>query len=130
MLSRENADQHFGNISVSHEPFVVGLIPWGCTVYVDTEHSERCQIRFDANLYARKEMNALLDQYLRLLGIVADESDLPVGTLLTMAGARKLLWTYRRYTANLYDLLFSIYAASPRLKMFWRPIKRRLLPHA
>ena len=72
-------------------------------------------------------MKALLDVYLRLLMIAAGEPNLPVGKLVTMAGAKRLQWTCRKYTATIYDVFFKFYAASPLLKRFWRPIKRTLL---
>jgi amino acid adenylation domain-containing protein len=124
MLSREDSDQHFEDLSISSEPFTAGAMPHTCTIYVDAEKSENCQMRFDAALYGRKNMKALLDLYLRLLVIVAGQPNLPIGKLLTMSGARQLQWISRKYTAPAYDFLFSFYAASPLLKLFWRPIKR------
>jgi amino acid adenylation domain-containing protein len=123
MLSRENSDQHFGGISISTEPFTVGTMPRGCTVYVDAKKSENCQIRFDANNYSRRGMSALLDLYLRLLVIAAREPNLPVDKLLKMAGAKQPKWICRKYTAPICDFLFRFYAAAPVLKMFWRPIR-------
>ena len=73
MLSRENSDQRFGNLGVSNKAFTVGTMPRGCTVYVDAQKSENCQILFDATIYRRKDMDALLHLYLRLLvGVVAE----------------------------------------------------------
>ena len=51
MLSRDNSDQSFGNLGVSSESFTPGTMPMGCTVYVDAQKSENCQIRFDADIF-------------------------------------------------------------------------------
>ncbi len=107
MLSRENSDQSFGNLGVSNESFTVGTMPLGCTVYVDAQKSENCQIQFDANFYRRKDMDALLHLYLRLLVSVVAEPTLPIGKLLMIAGAKQLRWVYRKYTAPIYYCLFS-----------------------
>src|SRR5262249_54898731 len=124
MLSSDNADQTFGKLTISNESITVGTMPLGCTVYVDGKKPENCQVRFDAGLYNRKEVNALLNRYLRLLEISGREPDLPIGNLLEMLGTKPLRWTCRKYAEPIYDLLLTSYAASPLLKMFWRPIKR------
>ena len=105
MLSRDNSDQSFGNLGVSSEAFTVGTMPMGCTVYVDAQKSENCQIRFDAAIYRRKDMDALLRLYLRLLASVVAEPTLPIGKLLMIAGSKQLRWVYRKYTAPIYDFL-------------------------
>jgi amino acid adenylation domain-containing protein len=127
MLSRDNSDQHFGNLSIRNESFTVGTMPRGCTIHVDGEKSENCQVRFDANVYDRKEVNVLLDRYLRLLEIAGREPDLQIGKQLAMMGAKPLRWMCRKYTEPIYDSLLTFYAASPLLKMCWRPIRRLVL---
>jgi hypothetical protein len=83
IISRDHSDQHFGNLVVSDEFWRVGTMPSGCTVYIDERKPENCRINFDANIYDRNEMEALLDQYLRLLETAAQEPELSIGKLLT-----------------------------------------------
>ena len=72
-------------------------------------------------------MRVMLDRYLRLLEAAAREPELPLGKLLAMIGAKPLRWTCANYAAPFYELVTAFYASSPLLKMFWRPIKRRVL---
>jgi amino acid adenylation domain-containing protein len=81
-ISRDHSDQHFGNLVVSDEFWLVGTMPAGCMVYIDERKPENCRINFDANIYDRNEMEALVDQYLRLLEAAAREPELPIGKLL------------------------------------------------
>ena len=92
MMSSDLSDQHFGNLTISREFWSVGKMPVGCTFYVDERKPENCRVNFDANLYDRNGMRAMLDRYLRLLEIAAREPELPIGTLLTMTGAKPLRW--------------------------------------
>ena len=86
MMSSDHSDQHFGNLTISDEFWSVGTMPQGCTVYIDEQKPENCRVNFDANLYDRNGMRAMLDRYLRLLEAAAREPELPIGTLLTMIG--------------------------------------------
>ena len=81
-MSRDHSDQHFGNLVISDEFWRVGTMPSGCTIYIDERKPENCSINFDANIYDRNEMKALLEQYLRLLEAVSREPELPIGKLL------------------------------------------------
>jgi amino acid adenylation domain-containing protein len=82
-ISKDHSDQHFGNLVISDEFWRVGTMPSGCTVYIDERKPKNCRINFDAGVYDRNEMKALLDQYLRLLEAAAREPELPIGELLS-----------------------------------------------
>ena len=124
MLSRDHSDQHFGNLTISKEPWIAGTMPSECMIYVDGKKPENCQVRFDANHYDRKEMRALLDRYLRLIDTAAREPELPIGKLVALLGAKPLRWTFKKYSVTFYETLIAYYASSPFLKMIWRPVKR------
>jgi acyl carrier protein len=127
MMSSNHSDQHFGNLTISDEFWSVGTMPQGCTVYIDEQKPENCRVNFDANLYDRNGMRAMLDRYLRLLEASAREPELPLGVLLTMTGGKPLRWKFANYAAPFYEFVTAFYASSPLLKMLWRPLKRWLL---
>jgi hypothetical protein len=103
-------------------------MPQGCTVYIDEQKPKNCRVLFDANLYDRKGMRALLDRYLRLLEAAAREPELPIGTLLSMTGgAKPLRWKWANNAHPFYEFVKAFYASSPLLKMLLRPVKRWLL---
>jgi hypothetical protein len=104
-------------------------MPMGCTFCIDAQKPENCQARFDANNYERKDVCALVDRYLLVLEAGARQPDLPMGMILTMLNAKPRRWAYKKYAEPIYDSLLAVYAASPLLKSFWRPLKRRLLPN-
>jgi amino acid adenylation domain-containing protein len=126
-MSSDHSDQHFGNLVISNEFFAVGKMPWGCQFFVEEQKPENCRVNFDAHTYDRNEMRVMLDRYLRLLEAVAREPELPIGKLLAITGAKPLRWTCANYAAPFYDFVTAVYASSPVLKMFWRPIKRWVL---
>jgi amino acid adenylation domain-containing protein len=126
-MSGNHSDQHFGNLVIRNEFPRVGKMPRGCTVYVDERRPEHCRVDFDANVYDRNGMRAMLDRYLRLLEAAAREPELPIGELLAMSGSKPLRWTSANYAAPFYEFITPIYASSPLLKMVWRPIKRWIL---
>jgi len=123
-MSSDHSDQRFGNLAISDEFCGVGTMPWKCLFEVDERKPENCRVNFDANRYDRNEMRAMLDRYLRLLEAAAREPELPIGDLLIMAGARPLRWTCANYAAAFFESVTALYASSPLLKIFWRPIKR------
>ena len=128
MMSSYHSDQHFGNLTISDEFWSVGTMPQGCTVYIDEQKPKNCRVLFDANLYDRKGMRALLDRYLRLLEAAAREPELPIGTLLSMTGgAKPLRWKWANNAHPFYEFVKAFYASSPLLKMLLRPVKRWLL---
>ena len=85
---------------------------------IDERKPENCRVNFDANIYDRNGMRVMLDRYLRLLEAAAREPELPIGTLLTMIGARPLRWTCANYAAPFYEFVRAFYVSSPLLKMF------------
>ena len=92
-------------------------MPWGCQFFVEEQKPEHCRVDFDAGIYDRNGMRAMLDRYLRLLEIVAREPELPVGKLLAMTGAKPLRWTCRNYAERVYE-------GSTLLKLLWRGTRR------
>ena len=123
-VSSDHSDQNFGNLVISDEFWIVGRMYAGCEFYVDEKKPENCRVNFDANTYDRHKMRVMLDRYLRLLEVAAREPELPIGKLLSMIGAKPLRWTCANYATSIYDFITALYASSPLLKMFWRPIKR------
>ena len=108
MMSSYHSDQHFGNLTISDEFWSVGTMPQGCTVYIDEQKPENCRVNFDANLYDRNGMRAMLDRYLRLLEAAAREPELPIGTLLTMTGAKPLRWKCANYAAAFLRVCYGL----------------------
>jgi hypothetical protein len=80
-------------------------MPWGCTVYVDERRPENCRVDFDAHLYDRNEMRAMIDRYLRLLETAAQEPELPMRGHLKMACAKPPRRTFSGYATALYHLI-------------------------
>jgi amino acid adenylation domain-containing protein len=119
MLSSDHSDQHFGGLAFSDEFWSVGTMPSDCTVYIDERKPENCRVNFDANNYDRNGIRAMLKQYLWLLEAAALEPELPIGTLLTVIGARPLRWKAAEFVRAIYD-------SSPLLKVLGRPLKRWL----
>ena len=122
MMSSYLSDQHFGNLAVSNEFWSVGKMPMGCTFYLDRK-PENCRVNFDANVYDRNGMRTMLDRYLRLLEAAAREPELPIGTLVTMIGAKPLRWKCEPF----YEFIKAFYSASPLLQTLWRRVKRWVL---
>jgi hypothetical protein len=120
MMSNDHSTQRIGSVTFRDEFWSVGIMPKGCTVYIDEQNSDNCRINFDANLYDRDGIGALLKQYLWLLEAAALEPELPIETLLTsMAAAKPLPWQPGEFVHSFYD-------SSSFLKMLWRPLKRGL----
>jgi hypothetical protein len=107
-MSSDHTEQSFGNIQVSHRIPPTGMMPWGCTIYVDERAPENCRVNFDAGLYRRGGMQEMLKRYLTLLEAIAREPDLPVGRLLAATGAKPLRWTCANYAAAAYDVLHRV----------------------
>jgi hypothetical protein len=80
--TRNNSDQHFANLVISPEFWNVGTMPSGCVIFFDEQKPVHCRMNFDANIFDRKEMCALLDRYLRLLEAVVQQPELPLRKLL------------------------------------------------
>jgi amino acid adenylation domain-containing protein len=116
-MSSDHSDQHFGNLVMSNELWSVGKMPWGCQFYVEAQKPENCRVHFDAGVYDRNGMRAMLDRYLRLLEAAGHEPELPIGKLLAMTGAKPLRWTCRNYAERIYE-------SAPLLKLFWRQVRR------
>jgi hypothetical protein len=123
----DHSDQHFGNLTISHEFCSVGKMPWGCHFFVESEKPENCCVHFDAGAYEQNEMRLMLDRYLRLLEAAGREPELAIGKLLAKISAKPMRWTCANYAAPFYEFVTAFYASSPLLKMCWRPIRRWVL---
>jgi hypothetical protein len=123
MMSSQHSDQHFGGLTISDDTSIMRSMPKGCTVYVDEQKPQNCRVIFDASRYDRNGMRVMLDRYVRLLETAADQPELPVGTLLKMAGTNPLRWTCANYAAPFYEFARGFYVASPLVRMLWKPVK-------
>jgi hypothetical protein len=81
-MTRNNSNQHFGNLVISAEFWAVGTMPSGCTIFVDEQRPENCRVNFDANTYDRNALQSMLDRYLLLLEAAAENPELPLEKLL------------------------------------------------
>jgi hypothetical protein len=81
-------------------------------------------VDFDAGLYDRNGIHAMLDRYLRLLEVASHEPELPIGRLLAKIGTKPMRWTFANYAATLYEFLQPYYDRTPLLKICWRHAKR------
>jgi len=96
-LSTDNSEQRFGGLVMRRLPSPIGKMPWGMQVFVDESNPENCRVEFNANLYDRKGMQAMVDRYVRLLEIAARMPDLTIGRLVAMSSEnplRRALVTY------------------------------------
>jgi hypothetical protein len=84
-VSRDHSDKRFGNVIVSDETWHVGAMPRGLTIHIDERKPENCRISFDASAYDREEMRRMVDQFLRLLEVVAGNPELSLGNLMMAA---------------------------------------------
>lgn len=91
-MSSDHSDHHFGKFTMSSELSGVGKMPWGCSFNIEGQKPENSRVSFDAGLYDRNGMRAMVDRYLSLLDVVARQPELPVKTLLAMSGDRPLRW--------------------------------------
>jgi amino acid adenylation domain-containing protein len=120
LSARDHSDQQFGNLVISCESAITGTMPSGCGFYIDEKKPDNCHVYFDAGLYGRNGMRALLDRYLRLLEAAAREPEQLVGKLQMMAGTEPLRWTGAR---TFYKFLKPYYDSSPLFKMCWKHAK-------
>ena len=120
-MSSDHSDQHFGNLIMSNELWSVGKMPWGCQFFVEAQKPESCRVHFDAGIYDRNGMRAMLDRYLRLLEAAAHEPELPIGKLVSMTGAKPLRWTCRNHAERFYE-------SATLLKLFWRQVRKLASP--
>ena len=107
-MAGDHSDRHFGKLTMSTEFWGVGKMPWGCTFFVEEQKPEYCRVNFDAGLYDRNGMRAMVDRYLRLLEAAARQPELPVGKLLAMTGAKPLRWVFANYVWVFYEFLKAI----------------------
>ena len=84
-MSADMGEQRVGGLTVSRRPYPVAKMPWGCQVHIDERAPENCRVDFDAGLYRRAGMQAMIDRYLRLLEVAARQPDLSIGRLVAMS---------------------------------------------
>ena len=127
MMSSQHCGQHFGGLTISDDTSIMRSMPKGCTVYVDEQKPQNCRVIFDASRYDRNGMRVMIDRFVRLLETAADQPELPVGTLLAMAGTNSLRWTCANYAAPFYEFARGFYVGSPLVRMLWKPVKTWVL---
>jgi hypothetical protein len=125
MQSSDHSDQRFGGLAVCSEKSSVGVMPNGCTFYVDQQKSENCYVQFDPGLYDRKGMRMMMDRYIRLLEAIAREPQLPIGKLQATIGTKPLRWAWSRYAMAICEFIRPYYGSSPLLKNCWCYAKKR-----
>jgi hypothetical protein len=81
-MSRDHSDRRFGNLVISGETWRVGGMPRGLTVHIDERKPDSCRISFDANVYDRGAMRLMRDRYLRVLELIAEQPEQPLGKLM------------------------------------------------
>lgn len=86
-ISADLAEQRIGDLTVSRFPHSVGKMPWGCQVFVDQRQPQNCRVHFDAGLYPRAAMQAMIDRYVRLLENAARHPELSIGALVSMSSS-------------------------------------------
>ena len=96
-LAADFAEQKVGDLTVTRFPPPVSRMPWQCQVYVDQRQPQNCRVIFDAGIYPRAAMQAMIDRYVRLLEIAAHRPDLSIGNLVSMSSNNFV----RRTVANL-----------------------------
>jgi hypothetical protein len=95
-ISADLDAQRFGGLTITRRPFPVGNMPWGCQVYIDERLPENCRVDFNAGLYRRAGMQAMIDRYVRLLEAAARQPGLSIGRLVSMSSGSSV----RRAWAN------------------------------
>jgi non-ribosomal peptide synthetase component F len=90
------AEQRFGGLTLKRIAYPIGEMPWGCQVCIDERNPENCRVDFNANLYEREGMQALVDRYVRLLEIASRQPELTIGRLVALSSDNSL----RRAIAN------------------------------
>jgi hypothetical protein len=84
-LSADLAEQRFGGLTLKRIAYPIGEMPWGCQVCIDERNPENCRVDFNANLYEREGMQALVDRYVRLLEIASRQPELTIGRLVALS---------------------------------------------
>jgi hypothetical protein len=84
-MGSDLAEQHFGDLTLTRISYPIGTMPWGCQFYVDERNPENCRVDFNANLYDRNGMQALVDRYVRLLEIGSRQPELTIGRLVALS---------------------------------------------
>jgi len=89
-LSADHSDRQYGGLAVKRLHSPIGKMPWGCQIVIDERNPEDCRVEFNANLYDRKGMQAMIDRYVRLLEIAARQPDVTIGSLVGLSSDNAL----------------------------------------
>jgi non-ribosomal peptide synthetase component F len=96
-LSADHSDRRFGGLVVKRLHSPIGKMPWGCQVMIDERNPEDCRVEFNANLYDRKGMQAMIDRYVRLIEIAARQPEVTIGSLVGLSSDNALRRGFAAY---------------------------------
>lgn len=89
-MSSDFGEQRFGGLTVTRLPHPVERMPWGCQMHIDARAPANSRLEFDARSYPREAMQAMVDRYVRLLEVAAQEPGLTIGRLVAMSSDNAL----------------------------------------
>ena len=92
------AEQQFGGLTMKRIAYPIGEMPRGCHFYVDERNPENCRVDFNANLYDRDGMQAMVDRYVRLFEIASRHPELTIGRLVALSSDNRLRRAVATYT--------------------------------
>lgn len=98
--SSDLPEQHFGGLRLKRIAYPIGAMPWGCQFYIDERNPENCRVDFNADLYDRDGMKAMVDRYVRLLDIASRKPELTIGRLVAMNSDNLLRRAIASYAAR------------------------------
>jgi uncharacterized protein Usg len=127
MSSGDSSSLHFGDLVMRRESLVAVAMPSECTVYVDEKTPENCHVMFNANVYGRKEVRALMDRYVRFLETASSDPKVSIETLIRMVGRKPLRLNFAIQARPLYEVITARYASSPLLKKAWGHLRKSVL---
>src|SRR5690606_19804490 len=60
-MSSDWSPQRVAGLTLARRPHPVAEMPWGCQFLIDQRSPESCRVEFDAGLYDRADMQAMVD---------------------------------------------------------------------
>jgi amino acid adenylation domain-containing protein len=105
LISSDHGVQQMDDLTIARRPHPVGNMPWGCQVYIDERIPENCRVDFDASLFHRDKMQAMIDRYIRLLKVAAEQPNLPIGMLVALSSNNPVRRACAKYLQNVSVLI-------------------------
>lgn len=102
-MSADLAEQQFGGLKLKRIAYPIGNMPWGCQVWIDERNPENCRVDFNANLYDREGMQAMIGRYVRLLEIASQHPELTIGRLVALSSDNSLRRAVASYATRLHE---------------------------